>query len=87
MNSRATATAGKVIRVDVTAGGEKYQTAPVISFSGGGGSGAAATSTIQADIDRTDSYGDNNKFKTEAADVLFSVTNPFGEVDKTRNTE
>ena len=81
------ATAGKVIGVTITAGGEKYQTAPVVSFSGGDGSGATATATIQADIDKTESYGDNNKFKTQAADVLFSVTNPFGEVDTTRNSD
>lgn len=93
--SGATATAvlgtgsnlGKVVRVDVTAGGTGYQAAPTVTFTGGGGSGAIATATIQSDIDKTDSYGDNNKFKAEAADILFSVTNPFGEVDRTRNSE
>jgi hypothetical protein len=79
--------AGKVIRVDIVTGGERYQTPPLVSFAGGDGSGAAATASIQADIDKTDSYGDNNKFKTQAADVLFSASNPFGDVDKTRNTE
>lgn len=80
-------TAGKVIRVDVTNGGTGYQTSPVVQFTGGNGSGAAATAVIEADIDRVDSYGDNNKFKTQAADILFSEANPFGEVDKSRNTE
>ena len=80
-------TAGKVIRVDVTNGGIGYQTAPVIQFTGGGGSNAAATAVIEADVDKVESYGDNNTFKTQAADVLFSEANPFGEVDKTRNTE
>jgi hypothetical protein len=80
-------TAGKVIRVDVTNGGIGYQTVPVVQFTGGGGSNAAAVAVIEADVDKVDSYGDNNTFKTQAADVLFSEANPFGEIDKTRNTE
>ena len=80
-------TAGKVIRVDVTNGGTGYQTAPAVQFTGGGGSNAAATAVIEADVDKVDSYGDNNTFKTQAEDVLFSEANPFGEIDKTRNTE
>ncbi len=73
-------TAGKVIRVDVTNGGTGYQVAPAIAFSGGGGSSAAATAVIEADIDKPDSFGDNNTFKEEASDILFSESNPFGEV-------
>ena len=73
-------TAGKVIRVDITDGGTGYQIAPAISLTGGGGTGAAATSLIEADIDKPDSFGDNNTFKEEAADILFSENNPFGEV-------
>jgi len=80
-------TAGKVIRVDVTNGGIGYQTVPVVQFTSGGGSNAAAVAVIEADVDKVDSYGDNNTFKTQAADVLFSEANPFGEIDKTRNTE
>lgn len=34
-------------------------------------------------VDVPESFGDNNKFKTEAIDVLFSEQNPFGEVDLT----
>lgn len=80
-------TAGKVIRVDVTNGGIGYQTVPVVQFTGGGGSNAAAVAIIEADVDKVDSYGDNNTFKTQAVDVLFSESNPFGEIDRTRNTE
>ena len=75
------ARAGKVIDIEITNAGTNYQSAPVISFTGGGGTGAAATTTIETNIDKVESYGDNNSFKEEAADVLFSVTNPFGEVD------
>jgi hypothetical protein len=72
--------AGKVVRVDVTNGGTGYQVAPAIAFTGGGGSNAAATAVIEADIDKPDSFGDNNTFKEEASDILFSESNPFGEV-------
>lgn len=71
---------GKVVAINVTEGGERYQVAPTVTLSGGGGTGALATAVIEADIDRVDSFGDNNKFKEEAVDVLFSESNPFGEV-------
>jgi len=73
-------TANKVIRVDVTNGGTGYQIPPAIAFTGGGGSNAAATAVIEADIDKPDSFGDNNTFKEEATDILFSENNPFGDV-------
>jgi len=33
----------------------------------------------EADVDIPNSYGKNNQFKTEALDVVFSVTDPFGD--------
>jgi hypothetical protein len=87
INGEATAvlgsgtTAGKVVSVNITNPGTGYQTAPIITFTGGGGTGALATSTIKIDIDKVDSFGDNNTFKQEAQDILFSATNPFGEID------
>ena len=72
---------GKIVAVNVTEGGSGYQVAPVVSFVGGGGTGAIATATIEINIDNNgDSFADNNKFKEEAADILFSETNPFGEI-------
>ena len=73
--------AGKVIKVIVTNAGTGYQGAPVVTISGGGGTGALATASIEVNIDKPESFGDNNKFKAQAEDVLFSVTNPFGEID------
>lgn len=35
--------------------------------------------TKQDDVDEVDSYGDNNKFKDEAQDIVFDQSNPFGE--------
>jgi len=79
------ATANKIIRIDITNPGSDYQTAPSVNIIGGGGSNAAATASIDINIDKPDSFGDNNKFKTQSQDVLFSVTNPFGEIDNTNN--
>ena len=75
----ATVTDGAVSAITITNAGEKYQIAPVLSFTGGGGSNAAATATIEADIDKVESYGDNNAFQEEANTTLFDEDNPFGE--------
>lgn len=72
--------ADKVVSVNITEDGQGYQSAPTIVFSGGGGSGATAVATLDIDIDKVGSFGDNNSFKEEAADVIFSESNPFGEV-------
>jgi hypothetical protein len=74
------AQAGKVVSVTVTNGGTSYNTVPQVVFSGGGGAGAAATAQIDINIDKVDSFGDNNSFKQEANDIVFSESNPFGEV-------
>lgn len=91
INAAATAvrgtgsTANKIIRIDITNPGSGYQVAPTVSITGGGGTGALATASIDINIDKPSSFGDNNKFKTQSQDVLFSVTNPFGEIDNTNN--
>jgi len=79
------ASANKVIGITLTNPGSGYQTPPTVNITGGNGVGALAVATIDINIDKSESFGDNNKFKTQAADVLFSVTNPFGEVDTTNN--
>ena len=79
------ATANKIIRIDITNPGTGYQVAPVVTITGGSGTGALATAFIDINIDKPESFGDNNKFKTQAQDVLFSVTNPFGEIDIENN--
>ena len=75
----ATVTDGSVSAITITNGGEGYKVAPVVTISGGGGTGAGATATVEADIDKVDSFGDNNAFQEEADDTLFSVDNPFGD--------
>ena len=72
---------GEVDAITVTNGGKGFQTAPSVNISGGGGSGAAGTAVISINIDAVDGdAADNNEFGDEAGDVLFDVTNPFGEI-------
>ena len=47
------ANAGQVIAVNVTAGGSGYTSAPTVTFSGGSGSGAAATATLGSNFTLT----------------------------------
>jgi hypothetical protein len=75
------ANADKVVSVEVTNPGKGYQTPPIITFTGGSGTNAAADAFIEANIDKVESFADNNKFKAQGADVLFSATNPFGDID------
>lgn len=70
----------KVASVNILTGGSGYKTTPAVNFTGDG-INAAADAVIEANIDKTESFADNNKFKTQAADVLFSESNPFGDID------
>jgi len=84
---RATATAylgngltsSEVVKILVDDKGSGYTTAPIVYLSGGGGIRAAAIAII-GNLDKQDSYGDNNKFKEEAEGIVFSENNPFGEL-------
>ena len=71
---------GEIVDIQIINPGTGYKTPPIISFDGDG-INAAAECTIKIDVDKTESFADNNKFKSEAADILFSETNPFGEID------
>ena len=79
----ATATAvvsnGTISAINVTNPGTGYKDATVIIT--GDGSDAIATATLINDIDKVESYGDNNSFKREAESFIFNDRNPFGEVD------
>jgi len=72
--------AGKVVAINVTSPGTGYKTAPTVVITGGGGTGAIAEATIKANIDKVESFGDNNTFREEAADILFNDNNPFGDL-------
>ena len=80
--AEAVVNAGKVTSVNVIDGGTGYQTPPVVNFVGGGGAGAQAESHIEINIDKADSFGDNNKFKEQSTSVInFDESNPFGEIN------
>lgn len=67
---------GSIVDVTVTNGGTGYKDVSVIIT--GDGIGATATGTLKNNVDKIDSYGDNNKFKEQGADIVFREDNPFG---------
>lgn len=71
--------AGKIVAINVTAGGGGYLTAPTVSFVGDG-INAAAIAQIEQNVEVPHSFGDNNKFLEEKEGVLFDTNNPFGDV-------
>lgn len=71
----------QVVAINILNEGTGYTTAPTISFISNTGDGAEATCDIDINIDKKESFGDNNSFKKQANDILFSTNNPFGEVD------
>lgn len=84
--SRATGTAilgngdavQMIMRVAVTNGGSGYSEAPKIYLeNAGSGIGFAAVAYIE-NADTPQSYGDNEKFKDEASDIIFNESNPRG---------
>jgi hypothetical protein len=82
----ATITDGKVTSINITNAG-RYVTVPTVTIAPPptGGVQALAEAIIEIDIDIPDSYGDNNKFKQEADNILFSENNPFGEIVESSN--
>ena len=79
--AQAVVSNGGVTSINIISGGTGYQTPPTIVITGGG-IGASATCQIEIDIDKADSFGDNNKFKEESKSVInFDESNPFGEIN------
>lgn len=71
---------GSITSINIEKTGSGYQSAPVISIVGDG-VGAEAICEIAINIDKSDSFGDNNTFKEEASTILnFDESNPFGEI-------
>lgn len=75
---QAVTSGGKVTGVNIVNPGTGYNTVPTATVQGSSGSGATITLQIEADIDKVESFGDNNSFKKE--DVIFNENNPFGDV-------
>lgn len=78
--AQATITNGSITGFTITNGGQGYGPDTTVQITGNG-TGATATVVVENNIDKVDSYGDNNSFKSEAADFVFNSNNPFGEID------
>lgn len=80
--SGATGTAiitdGKITGITITNGGTNYDVPPSVVITGNG-TNAVGVAVIDNNIDRVESYGDNNSFIAEAAGVVFNSDNPFGD--------
>jgi hypothetical protein len=71
---------GKVVSVNIVNPGAGYIIPPGIQFVGSCDVTAQADAVISSDIDKPDSFADNNNFKKQATDVIFNENNPFGDV-------
>lgn len=71
---------GKLVGVQVVSGGSGYDSATTVQVQNSTGSGATVVVDIESNIDKIESYGDNNKFKEESANIVFNENNPFGDV-------
>jgi len=71
---------GVITSINVTDGGAGYKDIPSITIEGDGVN-ALAEAIVEIDIDKVESYGDNNSFKDEAQDLIFNEFNPFGDMD------
>lgn len=73
---------GVVTEIVVTNGGRDYPQSSMVAvnITGANTTAAAATAVVDIDIDSVESYGDNNKFKDEASDLIFNEDNPFGDL-------
>jgi hypothetical protein len=71
--------AGKVVAINIIESGMNYSTIPDVTITGDGVN-ATARAEIFVNIDKIESYGDNNQFKSEATTTLFDTSNPFGDV-------
>ena len=71
---------GKVVSVNIVNPGAGYTIPPGIQFVGSCDVTAEADAVISSDIDKPDSFADNNNFKKQATDVIFNENNPFGDV-------
>ena len=72
--------AGQVMEIILTNPGYGYHTPPEVALTGTHTTPAHVTAAIKTNVDLSESFGDNNKFKKEGAAVAFDEDNPFGEI-------
>lgn len=71
---------GKIVSVTITNPGYSYSTTPLVVIQGDG-IGAELEAVIHVDIDKPDSYGDNNQFLKQAETIVQFTDNPFGDIN------
>lgn len=64
------------INVEVNGSGYKSGDSVIIT---GDGVNASAIANISTNVDSINNYGDNNTFKEESIDLVFTENNPFGD--------
>jgi hypothetical protein len=69
---------GAVVAINVTNQGIGYPEATYVRIYGDG-FGAVAKALVRMNIDKPDSYGDNNTFRAQSLDAVFNEANPFGD--------
>lgn len=67
---------GVITDITVTDVGTGYKDVSIIIT--GDGTNATATGVLKTNVDVIDSFGDNNKFKTQGSTIVFNEDNPFG---------
>lgn len=71
----------KVVAIEITNPGTGYTALPTITITPpASGTLATAEAVVENNIDKVESFGDNNTFKEESSTILFSEENPFGDV-------
>jgi hypothetical protein len=72
-NGENYASAGKVVEVGVATGGTQYAEVPTVTFSGGGGSSAAATATISGGVVTSIAVTNNGSSYEDAPTVTLNA--------------
>jgi hypothetical protein len=73
---------GVITAIEIDEMGQGYTTpeSVVVNITGDGQGAVAQVVAVDIDIDKIESFGDNNAFKAEASEFLFDADNPFGDV-------
>jgi hypothetical protein len=70
--------AGKIINIIITNPGAGYKTIPYVSIIGNG-NGAVIEAEVNVNIDKVDSYGDNNTLQEIGSSFILNNNNIFGD--------
>lgn len=71
--------AGKIVDIIITNPGTGYKSIPFVDIIGDG-IDAVIEAEVNINIDKPDSYGDNNSFLDEASTIVWNTNNPFGDI-------